>query len=124
MLQGMLMSAIFAKATEVGVTDTDNAASVTLMSTDVGSYNLPELLSSRSFYLGRCDYHSRYANPRTLGHYSSNWIRSVALEQPNWNCFRWSGSSLLHRFTCYYNRESLLQELYASLGRESPEASW
>jgi ATP-binding cassette, subfamily C (CFTR/MRP), member 1 len=38
MLRGMLMSAIFAKSTEISITATDNDAAVTLMSTDVRFY--------------------------------------------------------------------------------------
>lgn len=36
MLRGLLVAAIFRKATKISITVTDNAAAVTLMSTDVG----------------------------------------------------------------------------------------
>jgi ATP-binding cassette subfamily C (CFTR/MRP) protein 1 len=42
MLRGMLMSAVFAQATKISITALDNAAAVTLMSTDVcSSYQSP-----------------------------------------------------------------------------------
>ncbi|KAI0113784.1 multidrug resistance-like protein [Nemania sp. FL0031] len=39
MLRGILVSAIFSRSTELGTTDIDNSAAVTLMSTDVESIN-------------------------------------------------------------------------------------
>lgn len=41
MLRGTLVSAIFSKATEISVTATDDAAAVTLMSTDVSAAQSP-----------------------------------------------------------------------------------
>jgi len=51
MLRGMLMSAVFAKATEIGIGTSDNAAAVTLMSTDVCFCSLMAFLICALFFV-------------------------------------------------------------------------
>lgn len=82
MFRGILISAVFSKATEISITTADNNAPVTLMSSDV-SLAVFGSSSGLTQNPGRSHCARHEADPRVLGHSHTDRHSHLAFEQPD-----------------------------------------
>jgi len=126
MLRGVLVSAVFAKATQVSVMATDDAAAVTLMSSDVSAPQL-NFFSGTEIRLihplGRGDCARFQGDQRVLGQPHPNCHCDLAIERPDRVCVRRAHHRLPGRSIGNHYRRAHGKKVSRRVARKDAKAS-